>query len=136
MHWTYSPLETCKDWIKKTYPCGTTAFIRQHSQREQKSKKEKIQELAYGGTRRKNLPESRIFKDSLRPVPPHHPPASLEINREKPSSASYPRQSMEGGAQISGLNTQKHRRRTIGRSQGGSMGYWIPGHHQGGTMGY
>lgn len=51
----------------------------------------------WGDPWQKNLPESRIFKDSLRPVPPHHPPASLEINREKPSSASYPRQSMEGG---------------------------------------
>lgn len=71
MHWTYSPLETCKDWIKKTYPCGTMAFIRQHSQREQKSKKEKMQELAYGGILGEKTFQNPEF--SRTPSAPYHP---------------------------------------------------------------
>lgn len=74
----------------------------------------------------KNPPEFQNFKDPIRPVPPHHSPASLEIDREKPSSASYPRQSMEGILPKSAVWTL----RNIGGGQSGEVrvGVWDTGY--------
>ena len=72
--------------------------------------------------------------------PPRTTPSSSSVagDWQREAFFSFVSSSIDGGnfAQISGLNTQKHRRMTIGRSQCGSMGRWIPEHHQRGTMGF